>query len=338
MPLIRPTHPSLPRLVAHADWGSVADKRQVAMAVRDDGYYYLLPPEPVGDLEDWLPRLSGMAGEEETTLIGFDFPIGLPAAYATSAGVSDFLDVLPRLGNGNWQEFYDVAESPDQVSLHRPFYPSRPGGSSHDHLLSGLGLDSKEELYRRCDRRTPDRGAASPLFWTLGAKQVGKAAISGWRDVLTPGLAGYGINFAIWPFAGTLRDLLRERMFVIVETYPAEAYRHLGFPRSGWSKRKPEDRRARGIEILGWAAQRPVVCDQRLVELLKDGFGDRPDGEDPFDAVVGLLLMLDVVLNYRSEGVPPDETVLRVEGWIIGQQSELQGIPAMENLQSILEG
>ena len=159
----------------------------------------------------------------------------------------------------------------------------------------------------------------------MGAKQVGKAAISGWKDLLAPGLADYGINFAIWPFAGTLRDLIRERSFVVAESYPAEAYRHLGFPRSGWSKRQQADRRARGVEVLAWAAQRPVVCDGRVVEQIQTGFGEGPGGEDSFDAIVGLLLMIDVVLNYRSDGAPEDDVVRRVEGWIFGQQHQNHG-------------
>jgi len=229
----------LPRLIVHADWGTGASKRQMALAVRDDGYYHLLPPESVGDLYELLPRLKESAGASETAVLGLDFPIGLPAAYASAAGISGFLDALPRFGSGEWRGFYEVAEAVDQISLRRPFYPARPGGTSHEQLLKGLGLGATDDLYRRCERRTPDRGAASFLFWTLGAKQVGKAAISGWRDLLAPGLADYGINLAIWPFAGTLRDLMHERMFVVVETYPAEAYGHLRFPRGGWSKRNP---------------------------------------------------------------------------------------------------
>jgi len=78
------------------------------------------------------------------------------------------------------------------------------------------------------------------------------------------------------------------------------------------------------MKILVWAAQRPVVCDVGLVEQIQSGFGDGPDGEDPFDAVVGLLLMIDVVLNYRSEGVPQHDVVRRIEGWIFGQQIPLK--------------
>ncbi len=316
----RPEYPCLPRLVVHADWGTAAEKRQMALAIRDDGHYYVSSPQPVGDLKSLFDRLTDKAGENETTLLGFDFPIGLPAAYAARAGISDFVGMLPCFGSGCWGEFYEAAQTLAEISICRPFYPARPGGSSRAHLVSRLGLSSPGELYRRCERATPDRGAASPLFWTLGPKQVGKAAMCGWRDVLAPGLARYHEEFALWPFAGRLQELLRNRRFVVAETYPSEAYGHLGFPRRHRNKRNQPYRRDCGIDLLAWAAQRPVVLAPDLVALIRDGFGTRTDGEDPFDALVGLTMMIDVVLAYRSEGVPPDEEILRIEGWILGQQ------------------
>ena len=323
MPFLRSSHRSLPRLLAHADWGCQSGKRQMAVAVHGDGNYHLLPPEPVGNLRELPGRLMDKAGKGEMVLLGVDFPIGLPAAYAARAGISDFLEALPQFGSGEWIDFYEVAETAGQVSLHRPFYPRRPGGCLRAQLIGGLGLPGPSDLYRSCERATADRPAASPLFWTLGAKQVGKAAICGWRDLLARGLPDPSIKLAIWPFAGPLRQLIRERMFVVAETYPAEAYRSLGFPPTGWSKRRAADRRARAVEMLTWAAQRPVVFDERLGGCLTAGFGETPQGEDQFDAVVGLLMMVDVVLNYRSEGTPADDAVRRIEGWIFGQQPRL---------------
>ena len=99
------------------------------------------------------------------------------------------------------------------------------------------------ELYRRCEHKTDTRPAASPLFWTLGGKQVGKGAISGWREFVQP-LIGDNNNVALWPFDGALRDLLQSgSCVVIVETYPAEFYRRLDvrFPGSkGGGKRSQQ--------------------------------------------------------------------------------------------------
>jgi hypothetical protein len=44
-----------------------------------------------------------------------------------------------------------------------------------------------------------------------------------------------------------------------------------------------------------------------------------PDSDDPFDAAVGLLGMLNVVLGYRPAGDAQAEIIRRVEGWILGQ-------------------
>jgi len=55
-------------------------------------------------------------------------------------------------------------------------------------------------LLRACDYSTAARNKACEIFWTLGANQVGKAAIAGWRDLLAPAVRDKAI--AIWPFDG----------------------------------------------------------------------------------------------------------------------------------------
>ena len=54
-------------------------------------------------------------------------------------------------------------------------------------------------------------------------------------------------------------------------------------------------------------------------EEIEEGFGDSPNGEDAFDATVGLFGMLNVVLGRRTPGDPDDERVRNVEGWMLGQ-------------------
>lgn len=68
----------------------------------------------------------------------------------------------------------------------------------------------------------------------------------------------------------------------------------------------------------------PCKCEpnlRQLDSLISDGFGATQVGEDQFDAVVGLLGMLAVVLGIRAEGAPKDGAVSSVEGWIFGQRS-----------------
>jgi hypothetical protein len=310
----------MPAVVVHADWGSTADKRYMTLAVLECDRYLARAPEPVDDPETLLERIREIAGEQGAILIGFDFPIGLPAAYARRAEVSDFLAALPELGRGEWAQFYNLAEQPADIRLRRPFYPYRPGGTSMQHLLDELGLESKGDLLRRCERAYPGRSAASPLFWTLGAKQVGRAAIIGWRDVLTPALTSASV--VIWPFHGRLRNLVAPGRTVVVETYPSEFYRHLVIDVGQGGKRSQAARRATGTKVLRWADDAEVEVTPALRNDIEDGFGEHGDGEDPFDATVGLFGMLNVVLGRREPGEPEDEQTRMLEGWMLGQGGE----------------
>ena len=69
-----------------------------------------------------------------------------------------------------------------------------------------------------------------------------------------------------------------------------------------------------------WARTNRVHLTSRLGATIADGFGTVADGEDRFDAVVGLFGMLDVALGNRPSGEPDDDTT-RIEGWILGQPS-----------------
>ncbi|MEM8557752.1 MAG: hypothetical protein AAGG50_08000 [Bacteroidota bacterium] len=311
-----------PLLVVHADWGTNPRKRWMCTAHWSGAQYHVAAPVLVGDLGSFWGRLRDTA-PDGPILIGFDFPIGLPAAYANEAGIDDFPEALAAFGAGEWARFYDVCETADEISVRRPFYPYRPGGTKRVHLLDGLGLASGSDLLRRCDRATMSRGSASPLFWTLGGKQVGKAAIIGWRDLIAPALRRDDLQLRLWPFHGPLDALLRDEAIVVAETYPAEACLHLGIPPPGpaWSKTSQDGRRSQGTSLLAWAAQRDVQLDDPLAAAIGDGFGDRKDGEDPFDATVGLFGMLEVALGHRRADVPDRREVRRIEGWIFGQDA-----------------
>ncbi len=340
-----------PVLVSHADWSTAPGKRWLALArLTADGSYTAAAPQPVSDPSTLLKRLSELArtapaGMPSRSLIddrsaggwrarpalagavlaGFDFPIGLPAAYAARAGVSDFLELLPGLGCGEWSNFYQVAERLGEISLRRPFYPMRPGAAKLAHLLHGLGLDSAGDLLRGCDRAHAGRRAASPLFWTMGGQQVGKAAIHGWKHVLGPGLRDSALGLAIWPFSGALALLLQTGRLVAVETYPAECYAPLGVafsphhPGARSGKRVQADRLANAGRLLAWAQAAGVGLEPPLQAALQAGFGPSPDGEDPFDTAIGLFGMLNVLLGRQPLYEPQDEITRKIEGWIFGQ-------------------
>jgi hypothetical protein len=309
-----------PALVAHADWSMHAAKRWMACAVLRPEGYLALPPAPVGALESFWTRLA--AAGAGPVLLGFDFPIGLPAAYAERVGIEDFLEALDRFGD----DFYEVARTPEQIALRRPFYPHRPGGRSRRQLLDGLGFELWQHLHRRCDRSTSERPAACPMFWTLGGNQVGRAAITGWRDLLAPARRG-GLDLAIWPFDGPLPALLRTRRFVVAETYPGEVYGHLGLAlRAHGGKRRHAARLANAARLLAWAERSEIAVAPELHAEISTGFGGDPGADDRFDAVVGLFGLLNVLRGGRPSGEPEDPVVRRIEGWILGLDAALTTI------------
>jgi hypothetical protein len=314
---------SLPAVIAHADWGCDPRQRQVAMArLRpggDTGPRYLadsLAAAPDGS-QDVLDAVAARAGSA-TALVGFDFTIGLPAGYAVAAGVTSFPAFLAEIGSPPWEEFEHVAERPDQITLHRPFYPQRPGGTHRSQLYDGLGLPAAQ-LRRWCDGQD-----AETLFWTLGRKQAGKASLHGWR--LLRSARSRGRDIAIWPFEGTLPGLLSGGGRVVVaEAYPREFYRYIGVPpRARWSKRRRSDRLECVPALLHWARDLGVTWQRPVRSRVTAGFSDGGSGEDEFDAVVGLLGLISVVTGRVPVGLPAnDPAVSQIEGWILGRQADL---------------
>jgi predicted nuclease with RNAse H fold len=307
----------LPKLIAHADWSKDARKRWIAIAHLRGSQYHVTSTRLAGSPETLIESLKNEASGLPV-LVGFDFPIGLPKAYADRADFGDFRTALRSLGSGDWHQFFSVAVTATDISLHRPFYPYTPRGTCRANLTNALQLQF-DALYRLCERRTSS--LPYPLFWTLGAKQVGRAAISGWHEVLQPALHHSGGNIGLWPFDGSLEALLRSREVVVCETYPAEAYSRLALTSAlgrRWSKRRSEDRVALGRSVLHWASVHRLLMEPDAERQLLEGFGPHPEGEDAFDALIGLLGMIDALTSGETE--PPDGPVAirSVEGWILG--------------------
>ena len=317
----------LPELVAHADWSANPPGRQIALARRIGRRYTASAVRPVGTLSDLLLALLAEAGPNGTTLLGVDFPIGLPQAYAVKTGIADFRDALKKFGRGRWRSFYDPAATRAEIALARPFYPAQPGPKGsvrRDDLPEALGVDSYDSLHRLCDRGHPGRSAAAVLFWTLGGNQVGKAAISGWRDVIAPalrGLRGWRAPIRLWPFDGPLERLVEQPGIVVAETYPGEIYSHfcMEIAAPHRSKRRQDDRRSEAPILIDAAKRLDIDLADSLCGMIKEGFGSQRGGDDRFDAVVGLFGMINVLRGYRAPGDPHDHTRRTIEGWILGQ-------------------
>jgi hypothetical protein len=241
----------------------------------------------------------------------------LPRAYAALYVIAPdfpaFLRSIPVPGI-----FWTVAATLADITPARPFYPARGvRGMTRLSHAQALGLADAASLCRMCDLATPHRPAGAPLFWTLGANQSGKAAISAWRDLIGPALRAPQPP-RLWPFEGGFTALLGRDEMVIAETYPAEALRQLGLIPAG-SKRRQSDRAAYAPALLAAMARLGAVPDVATLDLIVAGFGADSAGEDRFDCLLGALCVLSVVTGYRADTVPEDPWVRRWEGWVLGQ-------------------
>lgn len=279
-------------------------------------------PVRVGDLRGWTDRLASGGA----VALGVDFPLGLPRAYAqrhvTAADFPGFLR-----GIKGHPGFFEVCATLDDIGPMRPFYPARGiAGMTRLSHAKALELGAASGLSRTCDRATASRPAGAPLFWTLGANQTGKAAITAWRDWLLPAFAGPRPP-RLWPFEGGLHDLLQGDAVVVAETYPAEAMRQRSL-RMGGSKRRQADRAALAPALHAALAEAGAKAETAMAAMIDDGFGADAAGEDRFDSLLGLLCLLAVLDGRQPDFIPDDPWICRWEGWVLGQTELPKDQPA----------
>lgn len=287
------------------------------------GGWRVAAPEPVGEPGTLIDRLLVRACGGPVAL-GIDCPIGLPRAYAAAHGQAEnfpaFLRALPQAA-----AFWQPATSLPEIGPARPFYPARGlRGMTRLSHAQALGLPDAGALCRACDLATTERPAGAPPFWTLGANQSGKAAISAWRDCLAPALRA-GPNLRLWPFEGKMRALLAPGRVVVAETYPAEALRQLGLVPAG-SKRRQSDRAAYAPALHAAMVRLSAQPDDCAAAAIASGFGSDAAGEDRFDSFLGALCVLSVATGARADFLPADRWITQWEGWVLGQSSLPRGM------------
>jgi hypothetical protein len=303
-------------LAAHADWSVAPEKRWKTVAFGKPGGWLIRAPAAVGAVPSLLADLLAEAAGEPVAL-GLDLPIGLPRLYAerhAAPRASDFPAFL--LGLAERRRFFLPADRVDEIGPERPFFPGRgsQGGVRKASLLGALGLQSGADLLRCCDRVS----GAAPLFWTVGAKQVGKAALHAWEHLILPGLVRRQIG--LWPFEGALQHLLASGQVAVCETYPAQCLRQLRLTLKG-SKRRQADRMALAAAIRDAMRRLNAVPVGELAEQIAGGFGGDSAGEDRMDSVVGVLGLIDVLAGNRPDRAPSEFWIARWEGWILGQMA-----------------
>ncbi len=280
----------------------------MARAVLGQEGYTLSHPVPVGDTGDLLVRIRKLLPKDGTALVGFDFPIGLPARFADRVFTGlGFREILGRLE----KQFFNPIDVP---TPEQPFGPasSKKNACGPDELAERLSL-KREELLRVCDVRS----GAHPMFHTLGARQVGRAAIHGWSHVLRPSLK----EISLWPFDGTLAELLEQRPgLILAEIYPAWYYgrfrRAAAHPGEETGKEKAPARQRIWREM--WRAAcgdgAEIFLTPSAEEWIEAGFAS----SDDFDAMAGTVGMIQSLALGERQEPPPDSAIQRVEGWMLG--------------------
>lgn len=301
-------------MAAHADWSVDAAKRWITIGKRHRARWLLDAPHLVGAPATLLQRLDA-AAQGEGVAFGIDCPIGLPGGYAAQLdGFDNFPAFLAALAPDS--PFYQVARSIEEVSLARPFFPAG-GVSGMGYKLAlarALNLPGPAALSRQADRQTATRPAGGQLFWTLGANQCGKAALSAWRDCLLPAMATLDVK--LWPFDGPFRALACPGRIAVAETYPAEALRQFGLQLAG-SKQSCQARQALAPALFAAMDYLQIKPAPELSLLIGAGFGPKAAGEDAFDSLLGVLCVINV-LNGNRPDTPP-LAVDMWEGWVLGQ-------------------
>jgi hypothetical protein len=312
-------------IAAHADWSVAPGKRWAAVARRGPAGWRLDAPCPVGEPGRFA---AALLAEGSAVALGLDLPLGVPRAYAAQRPEAGFLDFLrARAGDAR---FFAVNETLQTTGLAAPFYPQRGvKGMTRAAHAAALGLPDADALHRWCDRATAARPAGAPPFWTLGANQSGKAAITAWRDWLAPALAA-GAPLSLWPFEGRLHGLLRPGRLALAEVYPAEALRQLGLRLTG-SKRDQRARLALAEPLRAALDRLRILPSPAALAMIQGGFGADAAGEDRLDCTLGLMAMVAVLDGLREDVIPADDMVRRWEGWVLGQTDWPRGVAPLSS-------
>ena len=122
----------------------------------------------------------------------------------------------------------------------------------------------------------------------------------------------------IWPYDGKLPDLLNAGKIIVAESYPAEIYSHVGLARS-FGKTTLSGRKSQAAQIFSWCRAHSVVLEAGLEAEIADGFAD----DDPFDSVIGILGLIEVMEKPGVFAAPLDPVVRTVEGWILGMRDPM---------------
>ena len=274
---------SFKRFVA-IDWSGAKSQRTQRQAIvrgvveRVDGRLRVTTLEGCRDREEIVDWLAERAGDGVSTLVGLDFPFSYAIPFLDRLGVPDFSALLAYMVSlENGQAFVDTCGKWFRDGIH-----------DRDHLTR-----------RHVERLPRTRGAESPLralpdgngrYRFLGARQVGKAAITGIAAIAR--LKEKARSVRVWP----LEDV-EGAGFVLAEIWPRLALP--GVVKSDRAHRK------RYLTELA----------QRGIQLQPEHRGLAWESDHAIDALASGIEMAESWRLRDRRALPPESAR---EGWILG--------------------
>ncbi|MGE3845092.1 MAG: hypothetical protein AB7I50_26310 [Vicinamibacterales bacterium] len=252
-------------------------------------------------------------------MAAFDVPLGVPRSYLTALGklhgaapMETFLDMLR--GVRSTPHFHEATKSAQDWGIDRPFFvvPAGDGGlGTYVAAAARAGVD----LYRKIDRTT---GAKAAFIKSGIPGSVGSAAGALWQELASQLTADR--TFKVWPFEGTIEDLLRSRGVVVGEMYPRAAYA------TALVDMPPTSRPPLIVAKTDAVIRRAAIASLRAarwVGSLDVGLEDLSQAEaseDDFDACVTAAALLRCVLE-DAPLCQPELEAAGSEGGILGTGS-----------------
>lgn len=225
-------------------------------------------------------------------LITVDVPIGLPAGYpCVWKEFGGFLPWLDERREDEWKSM--VVDSVAKQTPQSPFVVCR----KDEKKLAG------QFPLRLCEART--RGES--LYWCVGGKQVGKAALQFWRDTLLPLRKGLGSELAVWPF-----EPICGKSVVVAECYPAMLHQ------ATWGKRVTKTSPTDVVDVLFSRFEDEVgLCDHKT-------WLHAASSEDEFDIFTTAVAVASQG-GITGELLMAPEVAKPVEGWMLMLPSASRG-------------
>lgn len=231
-------------------------------------------------------------------LIAADCPIGLPVQPRDVYGRNQtFLEWLEskaqRLPNQEaWRDRL-IAKGIGDRSKSKPFVEHRKGE------------EKKEKIYGR--RKCDEESKGESVYFLLGSKQVGKAALQFWFEVLQPLRERFQNRLAVWSL-----ESLRNRDVVVAECYPALYVKPVYGSRISNKRNKTEREKA---------LSRLLDDNKTRCEVTNKTWDDAASSDHSFDMFTTAYYILqemekgrENILSYPKKNLECET----VEGWMLG--------------------